>query len=159
MAVRVWGQYAFDNRLVPQYQRAVGGLYTVRGYKNAATAGDSVFLGSLEYRLHLPRLCAPREPQELPLLGSFRLFPQQPGGRADWDLVARLFTDVGRVVNSDKKRFEQDETLVSVGGGFELQLRRNIQARWDVGVALKDGEQFDVDSGDVQFHFSVTTLY
>ena len=159
VAARFFGQWAFDNRLVPQYQKAVGGLHTVRGYPMASTAGDTVMIGNLEYRLHIPRLFRPRPPEELPVLGRFRVFPQQPGGRADWDLIFKVFADAATVTVSDKKRFEDNDTLLGVGFGFEMQVRRGIQARWDMGWALDEGNTMDVETGDINFHFSITTLY
>jgi hypothetical protein len=60
------GQYAFDNRLIPQYQQVVGGLYTVRGYPESVVAGDTALIGTLEYRLHVPRAFKlEAEPREL----------------------------------------------------------------------------------------------
>jgi len=42
------GQYAFNNRLVPQAQDVAGGMYSVRGYPESFAAGDSGFAGSLD---------------------------------------------------------------------------------------------------------------
>jgi hypothetical protein len=33
------GQHAFDNRLIPQEEETLGGLYTVRGYPESIAAG------------------------------------------------------------------------------------------------------------------------
>jgi hypothetical protein len=41
IATRFSGQYAFNNRLIPNYQTVGGGLYTVRGYRESLVAGDS----------------------------------------------------------------------------------------------------------------------
>jgi len=53
------GQWAFDNRLPPNFQQVAGGFFTVRGYDEALTAGDSVLLATAEYRYHIPQGLAP----------------------------------------------------------------------------------------------------
>jgi hemolysin activation/secretion protein len=62
LAVIAHGQYAMGNRrLVPQLELLAGGYNTVRGYPESFTAGDSGFVTSLEYRLHVPRLFKPAD--------------------------------------------------------------------------------------------------
>lgn len=55
IAMRFSGQYAFNDRLIPNEQAVAGGLYTVRGYPESVVAGDTAIYGSVEYRFHLPR--------------------------------------------------------------------------------------------------------
>ena len=154
------GQYAFDNRLIPQEQRIAGGFYTVRGYPQAAAAGDSVFIGSLEYRFHVPQIFqVQREPAQVPLIGDFRVARQHVYGRPDWDLVLRAFVDGARVLQSNRVSFERNETLIGAGIGAELQLWRNVIGRVDLGVALDESDTLDVKRGDTEVHISVTTLY
>ncbi|MEO6753945.1 MAG: hypothetical protein ABIP85_19360 [Chthoniobacteraceae bacterium] len=60
LALLVHSQYALGNRrLVPQLELIAGGAGSVRGYPESFTSGDSGFVGSLEYRLHVPRLFKP----------------------------------------------------------------------------------------------------
>jgi len=143
------GQYAFDYRLIPQTSQVLGGLYSVRGYEQSQAVGDSVFIASFEYRFHIPRaLPIMREPVNLPVIGDFRVTPQQVYGRSDWDLTLRAFVDVGRAVRNRNGigdgTFEDDDTLVGVGFGAELQIRSNLRARIDWATALvpssADGE-------------------
>jgi len=160
IAVLFRGQYAFDKRLIPQEETIAGGFFTVRGYPQAAAAGDSVFIGSLEYRFHVPRLFpVQKDPLNIPVVGDFRIAPQRAFGRPDWDLVLRAFVDGARVLQSDRISFEADETLIGVGIGAELQLWRNVIGRVDFGMALHDVDSDDVDTGDTEVHLSVTTLY
>ena len=135
--VRLGGQWAFDNRLVPNYERAAGGIYTVRGYDQASIAADSVFLGTVEYRRHFPQF-----------------FSQKP-----WNLMVRAFGDAARVLYSDRLRFEVHETLASAGVGAELHWRRNLSLRGDIGWVLEDSLQLGVEQGDTRGHFSVTAIY
>jgi hypothetical protein len=135
------GQYAFDYRLIPQASQIVGGLYSVRGYRQSEAVGDSVFVGSLEYRFHVPRaLPIMREPLNVPLLGDFRVTPQQVYGRPDWDLTLRAFIDVGRAIRNANGvgdgTFEDDDTLLGVGIGAEFQFRSNLRARVDWATPL-----------------------
>ncbi len=62
LALNARGQYAFsDARLSPQLEYIIGGFNSVRGYPEAFAAGDTGWFGSVEYRLHFPRLLAPYE--------------------------------------------------------------------------------------------------
>lgn len=158
IATLVNGQYAGGYRLVPQAQGSLGGLYSVRGYPEAVAAGDSVLAATAEYRCHVPRLFAAQpEPGKTRLFDRpFRFSPQEPLGRADWDLIARTFFDAGRSFNARRNDGEYDETLMSWGVGLELQIRQNFSIRCDWGMALKDLRSGLVDAGDDRFHILAT---
>lgn len=159
----VSGQTSFGNRLAPNYQQIAGGLYSVRGYPQAVTAGDDVVLATGEYRFHLPRALSP-QPEAGEFLGEpFRWRPQYQAGPVDWDFITRVFIDVARTENADRLAFETDETLVGAGFGFELSIRRNLNARIDFGWALAEIEnevgQTVVDKGDNEVHVVLTLVY
>lgn len=153
------GQYAFGNRLIPQEQDVLGGLYSVRGYDQSIVAGDSSVVGTLEYRFHVPRaLSVQPEPREL--FGEpFRAAPQYVYGLPDWDLILRSFIDIGRTWNHDALSFEEDETLIGAGVGAEFIFKRNLNLRVDWGFALRDVDSADVDSGSNTVHFVATFLF
>jgi hemolysin activation/secretion protein len=160
IAVLARGQWAFDNRLVPQYQQIAGGMYTVRGYPQAISVGDNLLLGSAEYRFHLPRIFRPdATPPEVPGMGQFRARPQHVWGRPDWDLILRIFTDAARVTQNGESGLanETNDTLWSAGAGVELQLLRNLTVRVDTGVALEDVGS--TNRGDTETHVVATLLY
>ena len=164
LALSVRGQYAFDDRLIPQNEEVAGGLYSVRGYEESETAGDTVVIGSAEYRFHYPRsLPVQPDPSQTPLFGRpFRRSPQAPFGRPDWDLIFRGFVDVARVLQTDRLPFERHNTLVGTGVGVEFQFLQNFTARVDWGVALTDVESTDEEltqAGDNRFHFVFTASY
>ncbi|MFM9996881.1 MAG: ShlB/FhaC/HecB family hemolysin secretion/activation protein [Phycisphaerales bacterium] len=168
LALTARAQYAFDYRLAPSFQQVAGGFYSVRGYPESVAAGDTTLVGTIEYRFHIPWARSPGEPGRL-FSDSFRYRPQQPYGRADWDLVARAFVDAGWTWNSEKLGFEDDEGLVGVGVGLEFAVKRNLSLRLDWGVALTDTEGGqpltgggfapNVTSGSNQVHLSATILY
>jgi len=162
------GQYAFDNRLIPSFEQVAGGLYSVRGYKESATAGDGVMIGSAEYRFHVPKAFTSgyrvREDgthaQPGQLFGKpFNWVPSQPYGSADWDLILKSFLDVGRTIISDIPGAEDEETLIGAGVGFEFQYKSNFSLRVDWGVALKDVESAEIKAGSNRFHFLATFLF
>jgi hemolysin activation/secretion protein len=160
VAILVRGQWALDNRLVPQYQQIAGGLYTVRGYDQAVAAGDNLLLGSAEYRFHLPRIFSPDPtPPEVPGMGEFRARPQHVWGRPDWDLILRIFTDAAQVTSngSSELRSEADELLWSAGAGIELQVLRNLTVRFDAGYVLNSVRENE--RGDIQGNVVATLLY
>jgi hemolysin activation/secretion protein len=162
------GQHAFDYRLIPQLSYSIGGLHTVRGYDQSAVVGDSVWIGSIEYRFHLPRaLPIAREPLRIPLLGDFRAAPQQVYGRPDWDLTFRAYVDFGHTTRNDRFStgagvFEFNQTLIGAGIGAELQIKSNIRARIDWATALKATDNRlsnPTDVGDSQIHVLFSILY
>jgi hypothetical protein len=154
------GQWALNSRLIPQFEQAAGGFYSVRGYPEAELAGDTVFFGTAEYRFHLARfLSVEPNPSNFKLFGEpFRLTPQQPYQRPDWDLILRTFVDAGQVLQSRKVTGEYDNTLVSAGAGLELQVKQNVDIRGDWGMALS-GLGSRVKVGSNRFTLIVTLLY
>lgn len=154
------GQHSLGSRIIPQERMVVGGLYSVRGYPQAIASGDNVYLASLEYRYHVAAaLGLESKPRQLPVLGAFRVAPQRVLGRADWDLVVRAFLDGARTAKSGSVPGEEDETLLGVGLGLELVLRRNLSLRLDFARALREAGNREVKSGDTETHFSATLLY
>ena len=154
------GQWALNSRLIPQYEQAAGGFYSVRGYPEAELAGDTVFFGTVEYRFHLARfLSVQPNPTDFKLLGEpFRLTPQQPYQRPDWDLILRAFFDAGQVLQSREETGEYDNTLASTGAGVEAQLRQNVDIRADWGLVLS-GLGTRVKVGSNRFTLIITLLY
>lgn len=170
VGMRVRGQHAFSSRLIPNEQDVVGGAYSVRGYPESASAGDSAIVASFEYKYHVPHGFEPGEPGTIfgrpaytaKWLGSdFRYVPQEPMGLTDWDLVLTGFFDVGRTTKNNKLVGETDHTLSSVGLGAEVQLRSNVSLKLDWGMALQDVKDggTNVSTGDSRLHFSITFLY
>jgi hypothetical protein len=163
------GQYGFGNRLFPQAQDVVGGLYSVRGYPESIVSGDNVVVGSLEYRLHIPRLLPiQNDPSKTPFLWnkSFRFSPQQAYAKPDWDLLFRTFIDAGVAVNASRQTTtEKDASLIGAGVGLELQYKQNFNLRVDWGAAITpvyDGSVGGgkiVDEGSQRVHISATILY
>jgi hemolysin activation/secretion protein len=168
--VRVRGQQALGARLIPNEQDVIGGAYTVRGYPESASAGDSSMVVSLEYKYHVPRGFAVGEPGTIfgrpartaKWLGNdFRYAPQEPYGMTDWDLVLTAFYDIGKTTKNDKLLGESDGTLSSVGLGAEFSIRSNMSLRLDWGVALDDLSSggTDVSAGDSRLHVMFTVMY
>ena len=154
-----WGQYAFDNRLIPSLERPLGGLYTVRGYPESVVAGDTAVVGSIEYRYHLPRALG-LDPEPGTLFNrEFRFAPQYTYGSTDWDLILKAFFDVGRTIISDPLSFESDETLLGTGVGVELRYERNIRLRLDWGIAIESIPSRGVKGGSDRVHFVATVLF
>ncbi len=159
IAVGFRGQWAAGNRLVPQFEQVIGGLYTVRGYDQSLLAGDSVLVLNAEYRFHLPRALG-LQPVPSELFGEpFRFVPQTVYGRPDWDLILRAFVDVGRTFISDRLPFESEATLIGSGIGVELQLKSNLDVRIDWGIALRDVPSRGVSAGSSQVYFVLSLAF
>jgi hemolysin activation/secretion protein len=153
------GQSSFGDRIIPQHEMVAGGLYTVRGYDESITAGDTVVIATAEYRFHLPK-ALPIEPEPGELFGeTFRFSPQHVYGPTDWDLMLKGFLDAAWVTEYAGAGLGRDsEHLISTGVGLELQYKRNLTVRIDWGVVLHevDGE---ADEGDNRVHFLVRLLF
>lgn len=169
---KVRGQYAFDYRLIANEQDVVGGAYTVRGYPESASAGDSTIVASLEYKYHVPRGFSIAEPGTMfgrpartakyRYFGQdFRYHPSEPMGFTDWDLALSAFFDIGRTVKNEKLPGETDNSLSSVGVGAEFSLRSNVSLRLDWGFALQDLQDGSntVDAGDSRLHVNFMLMY
>jgi len=153
------GQSSFDKRLFAQEEQTVGGLYTVRGYRESDQTGDSALIGTLEYRYHVPR-AFDLQPEPGTLFGKpFKWAPQTAYGRADWDMVLKTFLDVGRTLNAKSQLAdaENNETLIGAGVGVDVIFKRNISVRADWGFALNNTPT--TDAGHNVVHIVATLLY
>ena len=163
MALTLRGQATFGDRLVPNYQEVLGGLYSVRGYPQGIAAGDDAIAASLEYRAHVARMLDFNATPGSLFGEPFRWRAQYAGGPTDWDLLLRGFVDAGRTINVDRQSFEEDQTLVGAGFGAELSFNRRFVVRTDLGwalVGLDDaGGATIVEEGDFQWHFVATFIY
>ena len=162
LAFQTFGQVTFDDkRLVPQLQQVAGGLYTVRGYEQSVTAGDTVAIVRAEYRLHLPRLLEPSAAAPVvPLLGTFRVRPENAYSFPDWDLIARAFFDGARVLQYEKKdSLEHNATIHSLGFGGELRISRYFSASLDVAWAQRRMNHNDPELEKPRLHAVITVLY
>ena len=157
--LRVSGQYAFGQRLIPQEESVIGGLYSVRGYPQSIVAGDSGIYGTLQYNLHIPRLFPVNPDPKTKIFGHiFRIAPQTPYGRPDWDLVLSAFVDGGEVAQSQKQSYEAGATLISTGIGAKITLSKNFSALVDWGVALNPVSAAATGQGGVTTGSSVVNF-
>ncbi len=116
-----------DRPLVPFEQIGIGGLESVRGYRQDALLTDNGIFASAEVRIPVVRF----------------------SGRNNFLQVAP-FVDFGNGWNdSGRSDFEVDfdsNTLLSLGLGLRLQLEENLTARLDWGIPLISVTSEDKDS-------------
>ena len=160
------GQYAFDYRLTPLSQYTMGGLYTVRGFAQSITAGDNALVGTVEYRMHIPRMFSPAVPTgTFPSAAKpFKWAPDSgTGAGPDWDLVLDVFFDAGTVSSNQAYDFEVNTPMYSAGVGLDLTILQNVSVGVDWGWALNSIDNqsagIQVDSGSSQFWFTATIVY
>jgi hemolysin activation/secretion protein len=164
LSFRVHGQLPLNGeRLVPQFQATAGGLFTVRGYEESFSAGDAMVGGSLEYRLHIPRLLKPKN-EPIDLLGRpFNLRPPRVYAAPDWDLVLKGFVDGAFLAVNDPERFEKEtQSLLGGGVGVELSFRQRFSVRLDWGAVLLEVERGDgqlAEVGDNRLHILATLMF
>ena len=159
ISARFSGQYSFGNRLVPQFQSVLGGLYSVRGYAQSVVAGDNSLFGSIEYRFHLPRTFS-INPEPLQFMGSdFHVAPKHVYGRPDWDLIFKGFFDAGYVFQSGNQSFEADNTLLGAGIGLEFLWKSNLRVQLDWGFALHDLKFGLAEAGSSRLYVTGTFLW
>ncbi|WP_263744181.1 ShlB/FhaC/HecB family hemolysin secretion/activation protein [Plectonema radiosum] len=106
--------------LVPLEQFSIGGLQSVRGYRQDQFLVDNGFFASAEFRLPILRVNQ--------VNGLLQIVP---------------FIDFGIGWNSSGDRNPDPNTLVGTGVGLLLQMANQLNARLDYGFPL-----IDVNSGD-----------
>lgn len=153
------GQYSFGDRLIPQQEMVVGGLYTVRGYPQSAVAGDAAFVASAEYRVHIPQMLGISAEAGTLFGQPFRFKPDRAYGAADWDLTLAGFVDYGQTFVEDADASEFDESLLGAGIGIGFEYRRYLRVRADWGFALQDLDNGSVQSGDSEFTIVATLAF
>ena len=171
IALTARGQLSLDNnRLIPQKMMTLGGLYSVRGYPGSVISGDNVWMASLEYRLHIPRLFRPytlprdrgnRADAPAYFGIPFNWRAPAPHALPDWDFIARFFADAGRAAVIDPLSYEASRTIASIGVGLEAQVKGVLNIRVDWGFAQKpvQANGYDVKKNSSQVNFSASLLW
>jgi hemolysin activation/secretion protein len=127
--IRVAGQYAGE-RLLALEQMAVGGAYTVRGYRENQIVRDKAVVGTLEFRIPL-------------------LFNKAGAGI----LELAPFFDIGE--GWDVGVHQTPQTLASTGIGLVLTPCKNFEAQLFWGHRLHDVDLPDNDPQDLGLHFRI----
>lgn len=145
------GQYAFNYRLIPQARVVYGGQFTVRGYPESISAGDSGINIISQYQYHVAK-------------GYFNRKNYQLRGLPDWDLIPSVFLDYAGTINNKKPSYELDLSLLGSGVGLEYTWKNNLRMHLQLGFALLDfidplEKNNNVYSGHSEVHFSTTLTY
>ncbi|MCS7033177.1 MAG: BamA/TamA family outer membrane protein [Phycisphaerae bacterium] len=131
LVVRVAGQFSFDELLGPE-QFAIGGIDTVRGYRENQLVRDNGVVASVELRIPL--------------------IDRKTGGEPILQFAP--FIDAGYAFN--RRQDPDGEYLISIGAGLIFNPIRNLNAVVYYGRHLNDVSD---DSGNLQdhgIHFAVT---
>jgi hemolysin activation/secretion protein len=120
-----------DRPLVPLEQFAVGGLDSVRGYRQDLFLTDNGILGSVEVRIPVYRL------------------PDRPGV-----LQIIPFVDVGKVWNHGGRPNPNPSTIASVGVGLQWQMGERLRFRFDYGLPLVSSGLRERTLQEQGFYFS-----
>ena len=107
-------QFANDS-LLSQERFSLGGLNSVRGYRQNLLLTDSGFFASAEVKLPLVRFASNQ--------GTLKFVP---------------FLDFGTAWNIDSNSDLDPDTLVSIGAGLQLSINDVVDARLDWGIPLVD---------------------
>ena len=144
----------------------MGGLYTVRGFAQSITTGDNALVGTIEYRMHIPRMFSAAVPTGTfpSATKPFKWAPDSATGAGpDWDLVLDVFFDAGTINNNQAYAFEANTPMYSAGVGLDLTILQNVAVGIDWGWALNSIDNqsagIQVDSGSSQFWFTATIVY
>ncbi len=125
---------------------AVGGQYTVRGYRENALIGDIGLLFKNELR-------SP----------SFEVFLRRSAGRSELkdELQCLLFLDTGWVAEVDKNIATTSKSiLASAGPGMRYKINNYLDMRFDFGMQLKYNKQRLIGNGRrYRGHFFVQLSY
>ncbi len=121
-----------DRAMLPIEQFGLGGLESVRGYRQDALLTDSGVFGSAELRVPIYRL------------------PDRQGV-----LLLTPFIDAGTVWNSSGSKAPDYSTLLSVGLGLRFQLGDRLTARLEYGIPLIDIKSSDRTWQEQGIYFSI----
>ncbi len=113
-------------------QFRIGGLQSVRGYRQDLLLTDNGFFASAEVRLPILRV------EEVE--GILQLIP---------------FIDYGKGWNSSETDNPSPQNLLSVGLGLRWQMRDELNARFDWGIPLSDVTSGDRTLQEQGFYFSI----
>lgn len=108
-----------DSRMLPNEKFAVGGFYSVRGYRENFLTRDQGLLASLEYQVPLP--------WRVPI-------PWISKNAEDGAILIAFFGDYGRSWN--KKGLEEPANIGSVGSGIIWRVNRESSAQLYYGYRL-----------------------
>ncbi len=100
------------NSLLPIEQFGIGGIDTVRGYRQNERVGDSGIIGSVEIRIPIAR-----------------------NASGDSTLQLAPFVDIGTVW-SNRAGVDANRTLASIGTGLRWQINPSLALRLDIGIPL-----------------------
>ena len=118
--------------LVPLEQFSVGGIQSVRGYRQDALLTDNGFFTSAEVR-----------------------FPVYQTATRESSLSVSPFIDLGVGWNDDSDNNPEDNTLIGLGLGLQWQTGEKFSARIDYGIPLLDVEDTNNTLQENGVYFSV----
>ena len=131
LVVRSDLQFATSS-LVPLEQFSVGGIQSVRGYRQDALLTDNGFFSSAEVRLPIY--------QARSIQGVLSVAP---------------FLDLGIGWNDDSDNNPEENLLLGLGMGLQWQMGDQLNARIDYGIPLTDVEDNGNTLQEDGFYFSV----
>ncbi|MBD2041285.1 ShlB/FhaC/HecB family hemolysin secretion/activation protein [Microcoleus sp. FACHB-672] len=120
--------------LLPLEQFGLGGIESVRGYRQDALLSDNGAFASAEIRIPIYRL------------------PNQQGV-----LQVAPFIDIGTTWNSSGREAPDPNTLVSAGLGLRFQFANRLTARIDYGIPLVDINSSNRTWQENGLYFSIVT--
>lgn len=123
-----------DRPLVPLEQFAIGGLYSVRGYRQDLLLTDNGFFTSAEVRLPILRVAS--------IQGVLQVVP---------------FIDFGIGWNNPNNPIPNRDpnTLVGVGVGLQWQMSDRMTARFDWGIPLTNADSSNDTLQEQGLYFSI----
>lgn len=118
--------------LVPLERFSLGGFQSVRGYRQDALLGDNGVFASAEVRV-----------------------PVYRWGNNRNSLAAVPFVDFGTTWSNSDNRFQEEDTVVSLGVGVKLDLIDTLSARIDYGIPLIEVNDSDDTLQEQGVYFSL----
>ena len=118
------------SELVPLEQFSIGGIDSVRGYRQDVLLGDDGVFASAEVRIPLYRWSNNQN--------AFSLIP---------------FVDFGTVWGDSAR--QNEDTLVSIGVGLQLALSDRLRARLDYGIPLVELDSTERTAQENGIYFSI----
>lgn len=145
---RVSGQFTPNTLLAPE-QMNIGGMYTVRGFKEGVLLADMGYNATFEVRTPLSFL-----PEKVKLPIPFMKKKPDIAMKNRIQFVSFYDQGLTKLLHQDNS-YDDGHFLQSVGVGLKCYLTNNISANVDFGVPLGAKKTISDDFG--RFHFSISS--
>lgn len=142
-----------DRRLVPAKMTTLGGMYTVRGYKEDEFVADQAIILRGEYEYDLIALLDARQEEEVEELATADEIQREDPWLKKFAIL--LFMDHGRgtIKQPVAGEIETTREMTSIGLGMSFEVTDHFESQITYGWPLRGTEDTDAGHGQWNYNF------